>query len=333
MCFGNDDPPQAQFYGEPPPVEEIMDVIDETAGIQAITVTGPDGKKQRKIMYLPKTPEQQENDRIKEAIISSAIRNMSNLPAIDRNFLVPFEPLIQTFANMNNETMKGLAQVADIGDINASIEKFRQMQNGIIESSFERSSRQAEESFAHRGVSDSTAANEFRAAMAKEKGLALQEGDVKANMYGEDLAARRLARNAQAFGLQEIGRDKVLRGAATEYDLRRQQEADRQNNRQAAIAENAGLMGIKDPEIARAMSSNAPQLANQTFQIQNAAKMERYNADITRKQMNYQNQLAQYNSRPTSFTDWALNTAGTLGGAIFTASPKSLAGRIGSRIF
>lgn len=48
MSFGNDDPPQYQ-YVEPPPREEIMDVIDEITGVQSITVTGPDGKKRRKI--------------------------------------------------------------------------------------------------------------------------------------------------------------------------------------------------------------------------------------------------------------------------------------------
>ncbi|CAK9254198.1 unnamed protein product [Sphagnum jensenii] len=73
-----------------------MDVIDEIAGAEAVTVTGADGKKRRVIRRLPRTKEEQAIYQKGQELMASALKNISQLYQYDPSSVVDFAPIIQT---------------------------------------------------------------------------------------------------------------------------------------------------------------------------------------------------------------------------------------------
>lgn len=337
MSFGNDDPPQAQQYVAPPAQQEIMDVIDEITGVQSITVMGPDGKKRRKIERLPRTPQEQEIFAVGEDLMKKSINNIKDLYQYNPDNVIDFAPLLKTFASLNDERMAALGEVANIGDIRQDVQAFREMQTALDDDNFRRQNRELEENLGRRGLANSYAGQEARAFTARNQDLTRKQSEFNANLYGEELAAKKLRRNAEAFSLDETGRAGRLQAAQAEFDLRKDQQAEIEKRRQTAIAENMNMLkvgsGITGQDLNKALMSQAPQIANDTFSRQNADSLQRYTAGVTAQNAAYDRQRFAYDNRPPSFTDFALQAGGALGGAMLTASPDTLAGRIGRRVF
>lgn len=336
--FGSDDAPPPPQYVAPPAREEIMDVIDEVTGVQSITVIGPDGKKRRKIEHLPKTPEEQERFAfIEEEFLKKPMRNLIDLYQYNPESVIPFEPLLRTYANLNDERVAALSQVANIGDIRQDIQAFRDMQTALDDDMFMRQGRELEENLGRKGLSNSYAGQEARAFATRNENLHRKQSEFNANLYGEELAAKRLRRNTEAFALDETGRQGRLRAAEAEYQLRKDQQDDIERRRQRAIGENMNLIqlgsGMKGQDLSKALASQAPQIANQTFQMQNADALNRYNAGVNAENAAYDRQRYAYDHRPPSFLDIALPAAGAIGSAMLTGSPGSLGGRLGAKLF
>lgn len=337
MClFGGDDSPSPPNLPPPPPREEMMDVIDKVNGVQSITVT-ENGKKKRIVERLPRTPEEEALFSRAGDLMSRASQNILNLYQYRPEDVVNFRPFIDTFANLNEETQRDLAQISDFGNITQQVNDYKQINRALLDEDIASRDRLAEENFAHRGISNSTAATEYRAAAARNADLARMQNNVNADIYGQDLAARRLATNSSAFALREQGRAGRRTAAELGYNLEQQKQQDLERRRDRAIQENFNLFnlgaGIRGEDQRKAMMSHAPEIANQTFAMMNADSLNRYNADINRQQANYQNQLAAYNSRPQSFGDKLLSVGGTIGGAMLTSPSNTLAGRAGNSIF
>lgn len=337
VFWGGDDAPQAPQYTAPPPQEEIMDVIDEITGTQSITVIGPDGKKRRKIERLPRTPEEQERFAFGEELIKKSINNINDLYQYNPENVINFEPLLRTFADLNDERVNALGQVANIGNIREDIQAFRDMQTALDDDMFMRQNRAMEENLGRQGLSNSYAGQEARAFAARNENLYRKQSEFNANQYGEDLASKRLGRNAQAFALDETGRAGRLASAQAEFQLRKDQQAEIENKRQTAIGENMNLLkvgsGITGQDLSKALATQAPQIANDTFSRQNADSLQRYTAGVNAQNAAYDRQRHAYDNRPPSFMDLALQGGGAIGGAMLTGSPESLGGRLGSRIF
>lgn len=339
MCgfLGGDDTPEPVKLPPPPPREEMMDVIDKISGVQSLVVNDSNGKKRRVIERLPRTPEEQAFFKTGEELMSKSLKNIKELYQYRPQDAVNFQPFIDTFANLNKERQRDLAQIADFGDIAQQVTDYKQMNSTLLEEEMARRNRATEENFAHRGISDSTAATEYRTSMARNADLARMQNNVNADIYGQDLATKRLATNAAAFGLREQGRQGQLQGAETGYNLAQQQQQDLETRRKAAIAENMNLFGVgaglRGEDQNKAIMSRAPELANNTFAMMNADSLNRYNADIGRQNMNYQNELAAYNARPQSFGDKMLSLGGMGLGAMGFSSPTSLFGRAGNAAF
>lgn len=337
MSFGNDDPPAAPQYVAPPPPEEIMDVIDEITGVQSITVIGPDGKKRRKIERLPRTPEEQQMFAMGEELMKKSINNLKDLYQYNPDSVIDFEPLLRTFSSLNDERVNALGQIANIGNIREDIQAFREMQTALDDDIFMRQNRAMEENLGRKGLSDSYAGQEARAFAERNQNLTRKQSEFNANLYGEDLAAKRLDRNAKAFALDETGRAGRLQAAQAEYGLRKDQQADIERKRQTAIGENMNLLkvgsGITGQDLTKAMASQAPQIANDTFSRQNADSLQRYTAGVNAQNAAYDRQRFAYDNRPPSFLDLALQGGGAIGGAMLTGSPESLGGRLGSKVF
>jgi len=336
MSFGNDDPPAAPQYVAPPPPEEIMDVIDEITGVQSITVIGPDGKKRRKIERLPRTPQEQEMFAVGEDLMKRSINNIKDLYQYNPDSVIDFEPLLRTFSSLNDERVNALGQIANIGNIQADIQSFREMQTALDDDMFMRQNRAMEENLGRKGLSDSYAGQEARAFAERNQNLTRKQSEFNANLYGEELAAKRLGRNAQAFALDETGRAGRLQAAQAEYGLRKDQQADIENKRQTAIGENMNLLkvgsGITGQDLNKAMMSQAPQIANQTFQMQNADNLRRYEAGVTAQNAAYDRQRYAYDNRPPSFLDVAGNVGGSVGMSMLLGAPNTLAGRLGTKV-
>jgi len=339
MCglFGSDSPPEPPRLPPPPKPEEIMDYIDEVTGTQTITVTGADGKKRRVTQKLPRTEAEQRFVRQGEELIGRALRNINELYQYRPQDVVDFTPIINTFANINNERMNDLAQIANFGNIQQEVDNFRQIQRNLMDEEYNRLNRTSETDLARRGLQNSTVGEERRALMARNQSLARQEGELKAQTFGEDLASRRLSRNAGAFALREEGRQGELLGAKTAYELAQQRQLDLERRRQQAIQENMGAFqvgsGLRGEDLAKSMGGRTGEMALAQFNAVNADSMNRYNADIGRQNMNYQNELAAYNARPQSFGDKMLTLGGTVAGGMLSAPSSSLLGRAGTATF
>jgi len=335
MCFGNDNPPSPPSLPPPPPTPEILDFIDEISGTQTITVVGADGKKRRVTQQLPRTPEEEELYQSGQQIIANALKNIQTLYKYDPASMIDFAPLINTFANINNDRMQALAQVADIGNIAQDIDNFKRMQSTLIDEEYRIKNMDNEETLAHRGRGAGTYASESRAAMARNEVMARQQADINASVYGEDLATKRIARNKEAFNLQEVGRQGQMQFAKDEYALAKEHEADMERRRQQALEENKGLMNIggaiTSNDLAKKMGGQTAQLAAQDFQMRSADSINRYNADINRQKANYDMAMSEYQNKPPSFGEIASNAAFSGLGTMMTASPGSMAGRIGKK--
>jgi hypothetical protein len=314
-----------------------MDVLDEVSGVQSVVVTTPDGKKRREIKRLPRTPQEQALYEQGEQLMGRAIQNIQDLYQYDPNSVISFAPIIDTFAEVNEERARGLAQIANLGNIQADIQAFREMRRSIDDDMFARQNRQMEENLAHRGWSRSTAGQEARAFAAYNENLYRKESENDALKYGEALAEQRLNRNTKAFALDETGRQARLGAAQNEYALRREQRDELERKRQTAIGENMNLLrvgsGITGQDLSKALGSKAPEIANQTFQMQSTDALNRYTAGVNAQNAAYDRARYAYDNRPPSFMDMALDVGGTVGGAILTAAPNTLAGRIGQRIY
>lgn len=337
VFWGGDDAPPTPQYVAPPAQEEIMDFFDEISGVQSITVVGPNGKKQRRTQRMPRTPEEEQLFKLGEDLTKKSIDNLISLYQYNPENVINFEPLLRTFANLNDERAAALGQVANIGNIREDIQAFRDMQTSLDDDMFMRQNRAMEENLGRKGLSDSYAGQEARAFAGRNENLYRKQSEFNANLYGEELAKKRLDRNAEAFALDETGRAGRLTAAQAEFQLRKDQQAEIENKRQTAIGENMNLLkvgsGITGQDLNKALASNAPQLANQTFQMQNADSLQRYTAGVTAQNAAYDRQRHAYDNRPPSFMDLALQGGGAIGGAMLTGAPGSLGNRLGSKIF
>ena len=302
---GGDDAPSPPPYRPPPPQQELMDVIDEITGTQSVVVKGADGKKVRRIERLPRTPEEQERFQLGERLIKSSIDAIKTLYKYNPRDVVSYAPLIKTFSDINDERAAALARVADIGNIKEDIQSFRDMQSALDDDMFMRQDRQTEENLARKGLSDSYAGQEARAFAERNQNLVRKQSEFNANLYGEELAAKRLNRNAQAFALDETGRAGRLQSAQAEFQLQKDQRAEAEAKRQTALAEQSNMLNIGSnlvgQDFNKAAGGQTPFIANQTFQMQNADSLNRYNAGINAENMAYRNQVNAYNNRPPSF--------------------------------
>ena len=313
--FGGDDSPDPPQLPEPPAPQELMDVIDEIAGAEAVTVTGADGKKRRVIRRLPRTKEEQAIYQKGQELMASALKNISQLYQYDPSSVVDFAPIIQTFANINNEQAQDLAKIGDFGDITQEIDNFKVMQKDLLDREYQKAQDTADESFVRRGYGrDSTGAAETRAALAGNYVQAQQKSEVDAQNYGEDLASKRLTRNTGVFNLREAGRLNRLNAAKLQYDLENKKKADLEQLRQNAINENhnqlqigANLVGN---DLNKAMGNRANQDAINQMQVGNNAQMAHYNANVDRLVKQHQMDVQANQNKPQSFGDFALNLGG-----------------------
>ncbi len=322
MSFGGDDsPPPAPYYPPMPPKEELLDVIDHVTGTQAITVVGADGKKKRVIERLPRTPEEQRLYEEAGDLMNKAIVEIKRLSDYDPASVVDFAPFVDVMNTLNAERQADMAELSRLPDFNQYVSDFKSMGNTILQEEFKKQENETYEYLSRRGYGDSTAAIEMRNALGYQKSKALEEHNVNATMYGEQLKAADLANRMNTYGFREQGRMGQLQNAQAEHNLKLGQYDQSNAMRQQALQNQSGLFNIgssiRGEDANKAMATRAPELANTIFQQSNMDSLNRHNAQIGQINSQYQNQLASYNSQRPSFGDTMLQLGGMGVGAYF----------------
>jgi hypothetical protein len=331
MCdvFGSSRPEQ-EAIPNPPSEKEMMDFINHVTGTQTVTVTGADGKKQRLTTRLPRTPEQQRALQAGEDLLITSLDDIQRLYKYDPRSVVNYAPLVQAVNNSNQETLQDLGQFANLGDIEQRKQQFREMNRTLVDEQFARERMSNEERLAHSGRGSGTYAAESRAAMARAQGLARQEGDTRAVMGAEDYAAKRLGTDAQAFGLRQGGRENTIAAVQNEYGLNKADEQDQEQRRLRAIQERGNQLKIGSDVVKyddwKALQDRTQQDALGTYQAENAVQNQRYGIQVNAIQANNKAKMDEYNSRPPSFGEWAMGTAGRIGGAYLSGGMSELGG-------
>lgn len=166
---------------------EILDIIDQIAGIEQVTVTGPDGKKQIIRRELPLTAEQQQEKELIDRLIGDNLKLIEELSAPDLATALPeFQPAIEAFR--------------------ATIDK------GIRES-FRRTADLEEEVLARRGVADSTSATEIRGDREARTQEAFSQARRDEITFAEQLRGQAIGRATNLLGLA-AGRQDAQAGQA-----------------------------------------------------------------------------------------------------------------------
>jgi hypothetical protein len=211
------------------------------------------------------------------------------------------------------------------------------MNNNINDQVFARRYGDLEEGLSHGGQSNSTAAQQARAALISEESLTRQRGNTEANIYGENLAAAKLNRNTQAFNLNEQGRQGQMKEAELGYNLERAKLADLEERRMQAIKENMNQFGvatgIQGTDMNKKLASRAPELSNQIFQMNSVDAIQRTNAENSRLIGQYNMDTSHYNAQPPSLGTMAFEALGTGAGMMFGAPGSSVAGKLGTKMF
>jgi hypothetical protein len=317
-------PPPAPVLPPPPPREELMDVIDEISGSQAITVTGADGKKKRVITRLPLTPQQEEEKRIFQNISSTALENMVRLSQFDPYATVDFLPLTNVLQQVGAERSNQLNEIMNIPDFSSYVNQLRQDGINRINEELGRHEQSTLEGLKMRGYGEgSTALAETRNAFGKARASALKDNEIYALQQGDARMAADMAQRANTYNLGEQGRQARLQEAQTEHALELNKAQQVEQQRQQYLQNNLNLYNIATGQQLQdktfAINSQAPQLANQIFQQSNADNLARYQAGINAQMGNYQAQMANYNAQPVGFGNAMLGLGmqglGAFGGA------------------
>jgi hypothetical protein len=322
MSFGGDSsPPPAPYYPPVPPKEELLDVIDEVTGTQAITVVGADGKKKRVVSRLPRSEAEQKLYDEAGELMNKAIVEIKRLSDYDPAAVVDFAPFVDVMNSLNSERQADIAELSKLPDFNQYVQDFKAMGNTIIQDEFKKAENENKAYLANRGYADSSAAIGMRNSLVAEKAKALQQQDVSGNLYGEQLKAADLANRMNAYGFREQGRFGQLQSAEAEHKLKLDQYNQANTMRQQALQNQYGLFStgakLQGDDASKAMATRAPELANTIFQQSNMDSLNRHNAQVNQINSQYQNQLASYNSQRPSFGDTMLQLGGMGVGAYF----------------
>ncbi len=328
MCFGND-APEMQQIPNPPPEKEMMDFISHVTGTQTVTVTGADGKKRRVTTVLPRTPEEAEALKTGQDLLITSMKDIQDLYKYDPKSVISFAPLVNTFANLDQQRLNDLGQIANIGNIQQDIANFKNMQGTLIDEQFAMRERSNEERLAHTGRGSGTYANESRAAMARAHGLARMQGDAQATRDAEDLAAKRLGTNKEAFGLREAGRQGTLEATQADYALNKADEQDQEARRQRALGERKGQFDVGSNVVRYSDWKNLQDKTHDnslnTYLAENNVQNQRYGQQVNAIKANNEMKMEAYKNKPPSFGEWAVNTGARLGGAYLSGGMSEFA--------
>ena len=342
MGFGGDSsPPTAPSYPPLPPKAEWMDFISQRTGVEAVKVTGPDGKDRIIDRRLPRSAEDQKFFDFGGDLMDKAMIEVKKLATYDPTAVVDFAPFINIMNDLNTERKADMAELSKLPDFNQYVEDYKKMGNQVLQDEFKKQENENEAYLADMGYSKSTAALGMKLAFDAQKSKILKEFDTEANFRGQQAKAADQALRQNEFGFRDQGRAGQLQKAQAEHQLKLNQADQIASQRQQALQNQYGLFklgaDIRGEDHARAAMGRAPELANQIFQQNSMDSLNRYNSQVNATNAQYQNQMASYQNQRPSFGETALQLGGMGVGAYFGgpwgAFVGGQAGKIGGQGF
>jgi hypothetical protein len=113
--------------------------------------------------------------------------------------------------------------------------------------------------------------------------------------------------------------------------LQRADEQDREARRLQAIQDNAGLYdvgtGIVRYDDTRALQDRTHEQALNTYATENNVQNTRYGQQVNAINANNQMAMDEYNNRPPSFLETAMNIGGRLGAAYLSSGMSEMGNR------
>jgi predicted amino acid-binding ACT domain protein len=164
-----------------------LDVIDEIAGVEQVKVRGADGKERIVRRRLPLSPEEQQAQ-------------------------AQIENIFQTNLGIMEE-LSSFALAVDIPEFKESLDALRTEQQRTRDIAFREVSRATEEDLARRGLADSTAATQQRAAREVAQREKVAQDERAVSLLAEDLRAQQFGRAQQLAGFA-AGRSDVAAAQA-----------------------------------------------------------------------------------------------------------------------
>ncbi len=285
---------------EVPKPQEILDFIDEVAGVKFVKARGPNGKEQLIRQKLPKTPQEIAFERLGEGLITQAIQGIRELQVYDPSAVVKFEPFINVMANLNEERVKDLRGLTNFQNIDRDVNDFRQIQQRFLNEDIIKNRHQLEHGLNQRGLVNSEYGRAQQTKLERGINEARQEAELRAREYGRGIQREQLGQNIAGFNLREEARRTQLGNAQTEYGLRQQQLSDLEAKRQAALNEryNQFKLGaqLRGEEQNRAMMSHAPELAFNQQNLMNTQQLNAYNMQNQRGLTQHQAEINRLNT-------------------------------------
>jgi hypothetical protein len=276
-------PPKQPKLAKLPPVpkpQEILDFIDEIAGVKFAKVRGPDGKERYVKTQLPRTPKEQASYTMAAKLYEDSMKGILELAKYDPQKVAPLKPYVDVMANLSQDRMRDLQGVFNLPNLEKKVEDFRQIQKRDLDQDIIRNRHQLEERLAHSGRSNSSYANQVRSDLQRQISDLRHEAEFRAGEYERGLEQHELGKNLTGYNLREEGRRAQLANAQTEYGLEQQQLADLDARRQTVLNEmyNQFKIGsqLRNEEVNKNMMTRAPELALNQQNVMNTQHMERY---------------------------------------------------------
>lgn len=335
MCWG-DEPPQRQQIPNPPPEKEMMDFINYLTGTQTVTVTDANGKRQRITTKLPATPEEQKRLDLGKDLLLTSLEDVQKLFKYNPKSTISFAPLINAINNTSQQNLQDIGQFANLNDLNEKRQQFQAMERTIIDEQFAMDKMAQEERLAHSGRGSGTFADESRASLSRAHALARAEGDARASARAEDLVAKRLRTDTDAFGVRAAGRQGLVDAERANYALNKEDERDQEARRIQAINERRGQFDLGSNvlryEDAKSLQDRTQQDSLNTYLAENNVQNARYGQQVNAINANNRAAMDEHNSRAPSFGEWAAGQVGNFAGKMWDAPENSMAGRAGKKI-
>ena len=299
--------PSAPTFNKMPSPEDIKSVIDELTNTQVVTIKNADGTLSQKVSRLPRTPEEEEDYQKLRSTVKGVMGNLRTLLNQNPENAKRFEALIGTLGDLSDQRKVDLAEVLG-GDVPTQqrfmeeLNQFKERHTELQDDHWRRKRNAAEEQLIQSGHMDSSAANEIRANIDHQEGLARAKVNMDADKYGRELTQQDFENK---FAIYDATRKQG------DEDYKRQEEA---RGKDAALAEATytGTLSLQDREIQqqkdlyklnkdeleyqKRLEMNTSALAqyqnmynNKMAQAQgdNAVKANKFNIDSTRHQSSW----------------------------------------------
>ena len=313
MCgFMKDRTPAPPARRNLPAAINFKPVADLISGVEVVNVKH-NGSDRHELRKLPRLAHEQVIQDLAANLMQNTMTNLNQLAQFNPTALVNYQPIIAGLGALDGESVQHLSTIRGYQNIGQDVQNYKNMAQANLNREFQAVNQQAERDIANSRMGRSTDAVEMRNSIANQQAIAMQQADMDATMYGEDLADRRLQTDTHRFGLGEQirgqRRDTLMQG----YNLQQQEQEDIRKLRQDEVDLYGVGNQIVQQDFQNSMASPAVGMQSNIYNQEVGQSMQRYGAELQADQADYAMRLQAHNAKPVSFGNMALRTIGNFG--------------------